>query len=100
MEAEGNAEVKKVEIVKTPVAEPEDEAYTEMVYCGPTLPRIAKQFTVYKKGLPKALLRFMRAHSAARGLVVPLERFAEVRKALDDPESAVSALYQEVASGL
>ena len=46
------------------------------VYCGPTVPNVARQYTVYSYGVPKELEAFIQEHPAARRLMVAVERFA------------------------
>ena len=61
------------------------------VYCGPTVPNVARQYTVYSYGVPKELEAFIRKHPAARRLMV-----AETRKRLETPGTAESVMYQKV----
>ena len=66
------------------------------VYCGPTVPNVARQYTVYSYGIPQELEAFIQEHKAARRLMVPTERFAETRKRLETPGTAESVMYQKV----
>lgn len=71
-----------------------------VVYCGPSVKGVARQYTVYAGALPEALENFLREHPAARGLVVSVERFAQVRKALNDSGTAEAMLYRKVRAEL
>lgn len=50
------------------------------VYCGPTIPGVAKQYTTYTNGTPAALAEAIKAKPVLGGLVVPLEQLPEVRR--------------------
>lgn len=67
-----------------------------VVYCGPTVRGVAKQFTVYSAGLPAALEAYMKEHPAARGLVVPLDKFAQTRENLRKQGTAEAILYEKL----
>ena len=71
------------------------------VYCGPSVRGVARQYTVYATGnTPAALDEFVTMHPAAKGLLVPVERFAATRKALETAGTAESILYNKVKSEL
>ena len=58
----------------------EREAKTgPVVYCGPSVRGVARQYTVYAGTIPAALADFIQAHPAAKGLLVSVGRFAQVR---------------------
>lgn len=66
------------------------------VYCGPSVRGVARQYTVYAGALPAALEAFLQEHPAARGLLVGVERFAQVRSNLGRSGTAEAILYQKV----
>ena len=70
------------------------------VYCGPSVRGVARQFMVYNGGIPDALKEFVLEHKAARGLLVSVERFAQVRSNLETPGTAESILFNKVRAGL
>lgn len=71
------------------------------VYCGPSVRGIAHQFTVYPNGeLPETLREFMKEHPAAAGLVVDIDRFAEVRRRIETPGTAEYILSNKIKSEL
>lgn len=70
------------------------------VYCGPTVRGMARQYTTYQGGIPNELREFIKAHPAARGLLVSTAKFASVRKRLDTPGTAEAVLFKKVKSQL
>lgn len=64
-------------------------------YCGPTLPGIAVQFTVYSDGLPEGLQRLAEEMPMIAALIVPVRRLAEVRGELEKPGSAMRRIYEK-----
>ena len=70
------------------------------VYCGPSVRGVARQYTVYAGGIPAALAEFIKAHPAAKGLLVSTERFAQVRSNLGKSGTAEAILYQKIKSEL
>lgn len=64
-----------------------------MVYCGPDIPFVAKQFDSYSNGLPEGLARLAEASPAIAALVVPVERLAETRAELMKPGSALQNIF-------
>ena len=71
-----------------------------MVYCGPTVREVARQYTVYTAGIPEALRRFLKSCPEAEGLLVPVDRFPEIRKKLETPGSAEATLYDLIKTKL
>ena len=73
------------------------EHKTPCVYCGPSVRGVARQYTVYASGnTPAALDEFVKQHPAAKNLLVPVERFAQTRKALETAGTAESILYNKI----
>lgn len=68
------------------------------VYCGPTVRGVAHQFTVFPGELPEALNAFLHDHPAAVGLVVNMDRFAEVRRRVEVTGTAENILYNKIKS--
>ena len=66
------------------------------VYCGPSVRGVARQFTVYTGGIPDALKEFIKEHRAAKGLLVSVERFAQVRTRLETPGTGEFILFHKV----
>ena len=60
---------------------PAAEAGT-LVYCGPTIPGVAKQFTSYQGGIPEALAAAQKQTPVLGGLTVPLDQLPEAMRQL------------------
>lgn len=59
---------------------------------------VAKQYTVYAGELPEELKTFIQKHPEAGALVVPVERFAETRRKLEQAGTAQAILYRKIKS--
>ena len=70
------------------------------VYFGPSVRGVARQFTVYHGGIPDALKAFIQEHRAAKGLLVSVERFAQVRTRLETPGTGEFILFRKVRAEL
>ena len=77
-----------------------DKLPNPCVYCGPSVRGVARQFTVYHGGIPDALKAFIMEHRAAKGLIVSVERFAQVRTRLETPGTGESILFRKVRAEL
>lgn len=56
------------------------QAAGPVVYCGPTIPGVAVQYTTYTNGTPAALAEAIKEKPALDGLVVPLDQLPEIRR--------------------
>ena len=74
----------------------EAEQATTVVYCGPSIPGVAKQYTAYTNGIPTALAEAIVKQPAMEGLVVPLEQLPEAMKNLRSGTGHISRLYRLV----
>ena len=72
------------------------EQATTVVYCGPSIPGVAKQYTAYTNGIPTALAEAIVKQPAMEGLVVPLEQLPEAMKNLRSGTGHISRLYRLV----
>ena len=79
---------------------PAEKTSVTQVYCGPTVRGVAKQYTVFRGGIPEALEAFIAIHPEAGALVVDVERFAETRKRLETAGTAEAILYGKIKSEL
>lgn len=84
---------------ETTATEREETGMTQ-VYCGPTVRGVAKQYTVFRGGIPEALEAFIAIHPEAGALVVDVKRFAETRKRLETAGTAEAILYGKIKSEL
>lgn len=73
---------------------------TPKVYCGPSVRGVVRQYTVFTGEIPEMLAEFIKEHPAAGALIVPTERFAEVRKSLETKGTAEAILYKQIRSEL
>lgn len=72
-----------------------------VVYCGPTIPGVAKQYTNYIGGvLPKKLAEATEKDPVMAGLVVPLEELPEAMEKLRGGYGHIYRLYQMVQAKL
>lgn len=72
------------------------EQATTVVYCGPSIPGVAKKYTAYTNGIPTALAEAIVKQPAMEGLVVPLEQLPEAMKNLRSGTGHISRLYRLV----
>ena len=84
---------------ETAATEQEKTSVTQ-VYCGPTVRGVAKQYTVFRGGIPEALEAFIAIHPEAAALVVDVERIVETRKRLEPAGTAEAILYGKIKSEL
>ena len=102
--AEAAEEVKTTAATETSAEEKDKEFFAKLpdpcVYCGPSVRGVTQQFRVYNGGIPDALKEFIKEHRAAKGLIVSVERFAEMRKRLETPGTAEAILFSKVRSEL
>ena len=64
-----------------------------VVYCGPTIPGKAVQFTTYTHGLSSPLLEAVQASPVLKALVVPLDQLPEVRQQIQARAGRYYTLY-------
>lgn len=86
--------------VKTAVPMEREAKTGPVVYCGPSVRGVARQYTVYAGTIPAALADFIQAHPAAKGLLVSVGRFAQVRSNLGRSGTAEAILFQKIKSEL
>lgn len=70
------------------------------VYCGPSVRGVVRQYTVYAGEIPAVLKEFISKHPLAKGLLVPVERFAQTRQRLETPGTTEAILYRKIQSEL
>ena len=71
------------------------EQATTVVYCGPSIPGVAKQYTAYTNGIPTALAEAIVKQPAMEGLVVP----GAVTGGHEEPAERHGAYFPPVSSG-
>ena len=65
-----------------------------LVYCGPMIPGVAKQFTSYRGGIPEALAAARKQTPMLGGLIVPLDQLPEAMRQLREKTGPIYALYR------
>lgn len=76
-----------------------DAPGASVVYCGPTIPGVAKQYTIYSNGVAPALAAAADAHPVIRGLIVPLDELPEAMRQLRERSGSIFTLYRSAAQG-
>lgn len=71
-----------------------------VVYCGPTIPGVAKQYTFYTNGIPEALLTVIEKYPPMGGLVIPLDQLPEAMKKLNGQYGHIYRLFRLVQAKL
>lgn len=71
-----------------------------LVYCGPSVRNVVRQYTVFSGELPEALNSFLDKHPIARALLVPLDAFAETRSKLEVKGTAEAVLFAQIKNEL
>lgn len=82
----------------TPVAKAEDAVVEAQVYCGPNIKGVAPQYTVFTDGLPAKLVEKAEAFPIVKALIVPREKFAEMRMKVEKEGTAENILYKKAAA--
>jgi len=76
-----------------------DAPSASVVYCGPTIPGVAKQYTIYSNGVAPALSAAAETHPVLRGLIVPLDKLPEALRQLRERSGSIYTLYRSAAQG-
>ena len=71
-----------------------------VVYCGPTIPGVAKQHTFYTNGIPDPLLKAIEKYPPMGGLVIPLDQLPEAMKKLNGKYGHIYRLFRLVQAKL
>lgn len=77
-------------------AEREPAEAGSFVYCGPSIRGVARQFTVFNGGLPETVKDFTDKHPLVRALIVPVDRFAEMRRKLETKGTAEALIFAKL----
>lgn len=67
-----------------------------VVWCGPTIKGIVRQYTVFSDGLPANVKAVVGKQPLYGALVRPVESFSATKAALRDPNSAESLIYKQI----
>lgn len=66
---------------------------TPVVYCGPSIPGVANQFTTYRNGVPAGLEEKAGEIPAIRDLLIPLDQLPDAMKQLRGGSGHVYRLH-------
>lgn len=72
------------------------EAAETVVYCGPSIKGVARQYTAYHNGLPEGLKEAAEKNKILAALIVPLEDLPEAMRQLRQRSGRIYTLYQAV----
>ena len=72
------------------------EAAGTVVYCGPPIRGVAKQFTAYNNGIPEGLKAATEKNKVLAALIVPLEDLPEAMRQLRQRSGRIYTLYKAV----
>ena len=67
-----------------------------VVYCGPSIKGVAKQFTAYNNGIPEGLKAATEKNKVLTALIVPLEGLPEAMRLLRQKSGRIHTLYKAV----
>lgn len=72
------------------------EAAGTVVYCGPSIKGVARQYTAYNNGLPEGLKQAAEKNKILAALIVPLEDLPEAMRQLRQKSGRIYTLYKAV----
>lgn len=72
------------------------EAAGTVVYCGPSIKGVARQYTAYNNGIPEGLKQAAEKNKILAALIVPLEDLPEAMRQLRQKSGRVYTLYKAV----
>ena len=90
----------EAKVEEKPVSKVGQAAAGPVVYCGPSVRGVVRQYTVFTGDLPDMLKDFVKDHPLAASLIVSTERFAEMGKKLETAGTAEAILYRQLKSEL
>ena len=67
-----------------------------MVYCGPSIKGVARQFTAYNNGIPEGLKAATEKNKVLAAMIVPLEDLPEAMRQLRQKSGRIYTLYKAV----
>lgn len=72
------------------------EAAGTVVYCGPSIKGVARQYTAYNNGIPEGLKQAAEKNKILAALIVPLEDLPEAMRQLRQKSGRMYTLYKAV----
>lgn len=70
-----------------------------MVYCGPSIKGVVRQYDHFCNGLPKNLKEYAEGHKAVERLIVPVENFVEAKKNIAIVGTVENVSYTAIQEG-
>ena len=67
-----------------------------VVYCGPPIKGVARQFTAYNHGIPEGLKAATEKNKVLAAMIVPLEELPEAMRQLRQKSGRIHTLYKAV----
>lgn len=72
------------------------EAAGTVVYCGPSIKGVARQYTAYNNGIPEGLKQAAEKNKILAAPIVPLEDLPEAMRQLRQRSGRIYTLYKAV----
>ena len=72
------------------------EAAGTVMYCGPSIKGVARQFTAYNNGIPEELKAATEKNKVLDALIVPLEDLPEAMRQLRQKSGRIYTLYKAI----
>ena len=72
------------------------EAAGTVVYCGPSIKGVARQYTAHNNGIPEGLKQAAEKNKILAALIVPLEDLPEAMRQLRQKSGRIYTLYKAV----
>ena len=72
------------------------EAAGTVVYCGPSIKGVARQYTAYNNGIPEGLKQAAEKNKILAALIVPLEDLPEAMRQLRQRSGRIYTRYKAV----
>lgn len=67
-----------------------------VVYCGPSIKGVARQFTAYNNGIPEGLKAATEKNKVLAAMIVPMEELPEAMRQLRQKSGRIYTLYKAV----
>lgn len=67
-----------------------------VVYCGPSIKGVVRQFTAYNNGIPEGLKAATEKNKVLAAMIVPLEELPEAMRQLRQKSGRIYTLYKAV----
>lgn len=72
------------------------EKLPTVMYVGPSITGVLKQYVIYKNGIPQRISQLADEIPAVKHLLVPIEHITEAKKQINVAGSALNVMYNKV----